>query len=155
MEKQAIYDYEYQNITIAILSHNSTIFTRDKMPKEKKRGPSTGNTQRHAPLGQVITDDENRSKYATVRSRQRQESDRKNKKYQEEDLLDEKTTQKIFELSKEQMLEIEMEEQRERELMRKKTVGSARGDDSEDDEDDGDDGNISAMGEILDDEEDE
>jgi essential nuclear protein 1 len=129
------------------------------MPKEKKRGPTTGNTQRHAPLGQVIADDENRSKYATVRSRQRNESDRKNKKYQqEEDLLDEKTTQKIFELSKEQMLEIEMEEQREMELMRKKTSARTRGQDSHSDDDDGDDdddGNLSAMGEILDDDEDE
>ena len=116
------------------------------MPKEKKRGPTTGSASRHAPLGQVIADDENRSKFATVRSRYQDESTKKNK-YEEGDLLDEKASAKIFELSKEQMLEIEMEEQRELDTKRRRNRGD---DDSREEEDNG-----STMGDILDEEDDE
>eukprot|EP00979_Chaetoceros_neogracilis_P019287 scaffold12116_cov277-Chaetoceros_neogracile.AAC.5 len=118
------------------------------MPKEKKRGAATGSASKHAPLGQVIADDANRSKYATVRSRQKEESE-KSIKYQEGDLLDEKSTKKIFELSKEQMLEIEMDEQKQMELKRRKAAGARGGadGDSSDEEDNG-----STMGDILDDE---
>jgi|AntRauTorckE5430_2_1112549.scaffolds.fasta_scaffold08965_3 recombination DNA repair RAD52 pathway protein len=121
------------------------------MPKEKKRGAATGSASKHAPLGQVIADDANRSKYATVRSRQKEESE-KSIKYQEGDLLDEKSTKKIFELSKEQMLEIEMDEQKQMELKRRKAVGARGGadGDSSDEEDNG-----STMGDILDDEDEE
>jgi len=116
------------------------------MPKEKKRGPTTGSASRHAPLGQVIADDENRSKFATVRSRYQDESTKKNK-YEEGDLLDEKASAKIFELSKEQMLEIEMEEQRELDTKRRRNRGD---DDSSEEEDNG-----STMGDILDEEDDD
>ena len=120
------------------------------MPKEKKRGPSTGSANRHAPLGQVIADDENRSKYATVRSRHQQESGKVNK-YQEGDLLDERSTKKIFELSKEQMLEIELEEQKKVEAKRRRNRGNGGADaDSSDEEDNG-----STMGNILDEDDEE
>ncbi len=132
------------------------------MPKEKKRGPTTGGSNRHAPLGQVIAADENRSKYATVKSRYNLEGSKQKKidKYEEEgELLDEKSTQRIFELSKEQMLEIEMEEQRELDSKRRREMNKNRnrngngngGDSSDDDEED----TGSTMGDILNDEEEE
>ncbi len=122
------------------------------MPKEKKRGATTGGSTRHAPLGQVIADDENRSKYATVRSRDKQSSSMKKNKYQEGDLLNEKETRRIFELSKEQMLEIELEEQNNREKKNKARMemntNAAYSSDEEED-------NGSTMGDILDDDDDE
>ena len=83
------------------------------MPKEKKltiRGQNT----RHAPLGQVIQEDENRGRYATIRSRPRGGAtksllDDEN----ENEFLDEKISRKIFDMSKEQQLELEAEEQLE------------------------------------------
>ena len=125
-----------------------------------------GNSTRHAPLGQVIADDENRSKYATVKSRQQHggynnndgEIDHVNGNIGEEGLLDEKTSQRIFELGKEQLLEIEMEEQRERKekQTRKNVSGNderskRRGDDSSDEEDDMDSSSI--VGDNVEDEE--
>ena len=62
-------------------------------------------------------------------------------------MLDEKASAKIFELSKEQMLEIEMEEQRELDTKRRRNRGD---DDSSEEEDNG-----STMGDILDEEDDE
>lgn len=126
-----------------------------------------GNSTRHAPLGQVIADDENRSKYATVKSRQQHggynnndgEIDHVNGNIGEEGLLDEKTSQRIFELGKEQLLEIEMEEQRERKekQTRKNVSGNderskRRGDDSSDEGDDMDSSSI--VGDNVEDEED-
>lgn len=116
------------------------------MPKEKKRGPTTGSASRHAPLGQVIADDDNRSKFATVRSRHQKGSE-KMSKYQEGELLDERSTKKIFELGQQQMLEIEQDEEKEFEAKRRRNRGSANAD-SSDEEDNG-----STMGDILDDEE--
>jgi len=87
------------------------------MPKTTHRGRAT--TPRHAPLGQQYADDENRSKYATVRSRSRsrpRESDRRRSDAQKDSdatLLDEKTSRKILELGKEQMLEVERDEEEE------------------------------------------
>ncbi len=131
---------------------NVSITYLKTMPKEKRRN-ITGNSTRHAPLGQVIADDENRSKYATVRSRQRNASsvgyDGEGEHGDgEEALLDEKTSQRIFELGKEQLMEIEMEEQKER--MRQQTrKGSGNvvrsktgGDDSSDEEDDMDSSSV-------------
>lgn len=115
------------------------------MPKEKRKN-ITGNSKRHAPLGQVIAEDENRSKYATVRSRQRS-ADASNKvgPDHEQELLDEKSTRRIFELGKEQLLEIEMEEQNETQRRKKKYTNS-RGDnaDSSDEEEEMDSGSILA-----------
>lgn len=110
-----------------------------KMPKDKKKGPITGSSNKHAPLGQQISDDINRSKYAAMKSSTRGE---KKDKYSDAELLNEKETKRIFDLGREQMLEIEMEEQRAGE--RKRRSGK-RDMDSSDEED-----NVSAMGEILD-----
>uniref|UniRef100_A0A7S3PYJ4 Bystin n=1 Tax=Chaetoceros debilis TaxID=122233 RepID=A0A7S3PYJ4_9STRA len=112
------------------------------MPKERKRGATTGGATRHAPLGQVMTDDANKSKYATVKSRDKKSSGKKDK-YVDGDLLNEKETRRIFELSKEQMLEVEIEEQQQVEKNRRggrKNVDE----DSSDEEDNG-----STMGDIL------
>lgn len=131
------------------------------MPKEKRK-KVTGNSKRHAPLGQVIADDENRSKYATVRSRSRASDDKElhNDDYEhDETLLDEKSSRKIFELGREQLLEIEMEEQKnemERRHNEKNKASRGRsksGGDSSDDEEDQDDmegGSI--IGDLTDDE---
>ena len=110
------------------------------MPKEKKRA-ITGKSSRHAPLGQQIADDENRSKFATVRSRPRASSIAD---AEEETLLDEKTSQKILALSKEQMLEVELEEQKEMEKKRKQKEGiqSRARDDSSDEEEEQDEGSV-------------
>lgn len=70
-------------------------------------------------------------------------------KYQEGELLDERSTKKIFELGQQQMLEIEQDEEKEFEAKRRRNRGSANAD-SSDEEDNG-----STMGDILDDEEEE
>jgi hypothetical protein len=125
------------------------------MPKEKRRN-ITGSSTRHAPLGQVIADDENRSKYATVRSRERQldpSSKRRVLADGEEELLDEKSSQRIFELGREQLLEIEIEEQKEAEKRNRMKQNSRRKDnnDSSDEEDEMETGSI--VGELADNEE--
>jgi len=100
------------------------------MPKEKRI--NTGLKHRHAPLGQVIQDDENRDKYATQSTRIKQKhvksfysnrnamggdhNDDEDDNEEDRHLLDEKTSSKILELSREQMLEVEMEEQRAAQL---------------------------------------
>lgn len=119
------------------------------MPKEKRI--NTGSKHRHAPLGQVIQEDENRDKYASQstrikqkhRSKQLNANDSDN---EEEHLLDEKTSSKILELSKQQLLEVEMEEQEDRErkarMARDKKNGVSWRDgrrDNDDDEDSEDD----------------
>lgn len=114
------------------------------MPKEKKKGPATGNSNRHAPLGQQITDDINRSKFAAIRSSSRKGE--KEDKYGNSELLNEKETKRIFDLGREQMLEIEMEEQKSMERRCKNRVDV----DSSDEEDD-----LSAIGEIVDDNDEE
>lgn len=123
------------------------------MPKEKRKN-IIGNSQRHAPLGQVIADDENRSKYATVRSRPRGADSSKKADYDEgEGLLDEKTSRRIFELGREQLLEMEMEEQQYEMERRKNKYSNSRSNenDSSDEEDDMDSGSL--IGEVIDDEE--
>lgn len=84
------------------------------MPKIKKPRTAaalTAQTVRHEPLGQTIQNDENRLKYASSRksSRRRARLDGE----AEETLLDEKTSERILKLSKEQRLEMEVEERRE------------------------------------------
>ena len=131
------------------------------MPKEKRK-KVTGNSKRHAPLGQVIADDENRSKYATVRSRSRaSKGDEEYDHYEDEQdgtLLDEKSSRKIFELGREQLIEIEMEEQKneiERREKKKKEMNARRkggsgGDSSDEDEDEME--GVSIVGDFADDE---
>jgi len=82
------------------------------MPKVKKIRAAALEAQqtRHAPLGQVMQDDEDRGKYAVVGKHRRTSSEND----PEEELLDEKTSARILEMSREQQLEMEMEEQRER-----------------------------------------
>ena len=137
------------------------------MPKEKRI--NTGSKHRHAPLGQVIQDDENRDKYATQSTRIKQKHVKsfyanKNNSHGQEDveeedphLLDEKTSSKILELGREQMLEVEMEERAQLEQQqrqrrdREKGVswkdGRNRGGRDEEDEDGSDDGLGLAEGE--------
>ena len=86
------------------------------MPKSKKiRAQALAGKQvRHEPLGQTIEGDSNRNKYAApIRVRRGQVE----KHYQNNDedggLLDEKTSQKIMEMSKTQQLEMEAEQERE------------------------------------------
>lgn len=125
------------------------------MPKEKRKH-ITGNSHKHAPLGQVIAEDENRSKYATVRSRQKlsESSNGATDRDQDDELLDEKSSRRIFELGKQQLLEIELEEQKEKmkqqQQLRTKKLG-VHYDDSSDDEDDMDAGSI--IGDLDDEEE--
>lgn len=96
------------------------------MPKVKKIRSAALEAQqtRHAPLGQVIQDDEDRGKYAMLsksrrRSRSQDDDD-------QEELLDEKTSSKILEMSREQQLEMEMEEQRERQASRRGVGGKEK-----------------------------
>jgi len=104
------------------------------MPKVTHRGRTTTSTNRHAPLGQQYANDENRSKYATVRSRSRSRPRNTDHNRRDGDegggedttLLDEKTSRKILELGKEQMLEVEREEEMEERRMRR--VGKGRKD---------------------------
>lgn len=104
------------------------------MPKVKKirAAALTAQTTRHAPLGQTIVEDEHRDKFAVVRNR-RKSRGTKNSNDDDadpEELLDEKTTRKILQLSREQRLEVELEDAR-RERGRNSTAVDV---DEEDDE---------------------
>ena len=82
------------------------------MPKIKKPRTAaalTAKTVRHEPLGQTIQNDENRQKYASSRKSRR----RGRGEDAEESFLDEKTSERILKLSKEQRLEMEAEERRQ------------------------------------------
>jgi essential nuclear protein 1 len=75
------------------------------MPKVKKiRAPALSNnlSRRHEPLGQVIQDDIHRQQWTTASMR----PSKKAVEEEDETLLDEKSTQRILQLSKEQQLEI-------------------------------------------------
>jgi essential nuclear protein 1 len=81
------------------------------MPKVKKIRAAALESQssRHEPLGQVIQDDSNRKKY--VARSNRQKNKRANNAADEANtLLDEKTSQRIMELSRAQQLEMDAEE---------------------------------------------
>ena len=77
------------------------------MPKEKRAKALVGQSTRHAPLGQVIRDDEDRAKYATAKARRamRDADDSDD----EHELMDEKTSRRILNLSRDQQLEVEGE----------------------------------------------
>mmetsp|Transcript_3556 Transcript_3556/g.4806 ORF Transcript_3556/g.4806 Transcript_3556/m.4806 type:complete len:463 (-) Transcript_3556:198-1586(-) len=93
------------------------------MPKEPKKnvGAAVGRSMRHAPLGQVIQTDENRGKYAPIRSRAAKKDGGSD---DEEDLLDERVSRNILQLSREQQLEVEAEESRKRAKARGRTAGA-------------------------------
>ena len=81
------------------------------MPKAKKlRAPALQAQEvRHEPLGQVIEGDSQRgSKYAPNTGRRKRRKDLAG----EGEFLDEKTAQKIVEMSREQQIEEEIDEQR-------------------------------------------
>mmetsp|Transcript_7332 Transcript_7332/g.12770 ORF Transcript_7332/g.12770 Transcript_7332/m.12770 type:complete len:459 (+) Transcript_7332:142-1518(+) len=81
------------------------------MPKVKKlRAPALESQQaRHEPLGQVIEGDALRGKYAAP-SRGRRKPKKGSKT--DEEYLDEKTSKRILDMSKEQQMEDEIEEQK-------------------------------------------
>ena len=91
------------------------------MPKEPKKKIEVGASTRHAPLGQVIQDDANRGKYASRKisgaafSRNFDEGGGGDSTInEEEELMDERTSKRILELSREQQREMEGEEEMER-----------------------------------------
>jgi len=91
------------------------------MPKETKKA-NTGRSTRHAPLGQVIQDDTNRGKFATRKSslefggRGKDDKDH----HEESDMLDEKISRKILDLSRDQQREMQDEEaEKQRKFMSK------------------------------------
>lgn len=89
------------------------------MPKVKKIRAAAleGQQARHEPLGQVIQDDSNRSKYVARSSRQKsraaetadEDGNDNNSNNNNSNLLDEKSSQRIMALSKVQQLEVETE----------------------------------------------
>ena len=69
----------------------------------------TGQSTRHAPLGQVIQDDANRDRYASIKKLPRATNRDDDDIETPEELLDVKTSKRILELSREQMREVEQE----------------------------------------------
>ena len=93
----------------------------------------TGQSTRHAPLGQVIQDDANRDRFASMKKLPRNTAD-DDAEEQPEELLDVKTSKRILELSREQMREVEEERVRNSSHAQKKVVQND--DDSSDEESD-------------------
>ena len=90
------------------------------MPKIKKIRSAALASQsvRHEPLGQTIQDDENRNKFASTRGIRRRSAgeDGEDENIR---LLDEKSSERILKLSKEQRFEVEAEEEIRRQKSRK------------------------------------
>jgi hypothetical protein len=86
------------------------------MPKQKKiRAPALSSQRaRQEPLGQVIDGDETRGKYATPVRARRRAKEFLNHGTKDDEFLDTKTSHKILTLSREQQLQVEVEEQQER-----------------------------------------
>ena len=84
------------------------------MPKAKKlRAPALESQQvRHEPLGQVMEGDANRGKYAAPSRRSNNNKRRSSGQRDSDEFLDEKTSRSILELSREQEIAEELEEQR-------------------------------------------
>lgn len=84
------------------------------MPKEpkKKMSAAIGRSSRHAPLGQVIQEDENRGKYAASRKSHMNRAKRDADDEEGPALLDEKASQKILAIARDQQREIQEELQR-------------------------------------------
>jgi hypothetical protein len=87
---------------------------RFEMPKVKRiraAALALSTSTRQAPLGQVIQDDENRGKYASITSRRTKR--RKDDEDHVDEFFDEKTSRRILELSRDQQLEEEAEGERQ------------------------------------------
>lgn len=85
------------------------------MPKAKKlRAPALDSQQvRHEPLGQVIEGDSQKgSKYAPTSTGRRKIRSKENGTAGDGEFLDEKTSRKILDMSREQQIEEEIDEQR-------------------------------------------
>ena len=105
------------------------------MPKAKKlRAPALTSQQvRHEPLGQTIEGDSQRgSKYAPSTSRRKRRKDHAG----DGEYLDEKTSRKILEMSREQQIEEEIDEQRSWHRKKEKDAQFNKLGDSDDEEDD-------------------
>mmetsp|Transcript_14033 Transcript_14033/g.35305 ORF Transcript_14033/g.35305 Transcript_14033/m.35305 type:complete len:459 (+) Transcript_14033:107-1483(+) len=105
------------------------------MPKAKKlRAPALASQQvRHEPLGQTIEGDSLRgSKYAPSTSRRKRRKDHAG----DGEYLDEKTSRKILEMSREQQIEEEIDEQRSWHRKKEKEAQFNKLGDSDDEEDD-------------------
>lgn len=105
------------------------------MPKIKKirAAALTSQAVRHEPLGQAILEDENRNKYASTRGLRRDTND-DGIDGSEFHLMDAKSSEKILKLSKEQRLEVEAEEEIQRQKHRKQGHSDMVVPDSDDDE---------------------
>ena len=85
------------------------------MPKAKKlRAPAMESQQgRHEPLGQSIEGDQLRGKYAAPsRGRRKRNNEQGNGTKIDDEYLDDKTSKRILDMSREQQLEEEIDEQR-------------------------------------------
>jgi essential nuclear protein 1 len=128
--------------------------------KKIRSAALTAQSVRHAPLGQVLVEDEYRQKYAVVRNRQKSTqkgNDAEDGKEDDDDvLLDERTTKKILQLSREQQMEIQQEEekQEQEELNRRRRL-TTRMDDDDDDDDNNDEEIDNDMNSDDDDDDDE
>jgi hypothetical protein len=123
------------------------------MPKAKKlRAPALESKQvRHEPLGQAIEGDILRGKYAAPSRGRRKQS---NQGAQNEEYLDEKTSKKILDMSREQQMEEEIDEQRKWHSGGKQRNNSSMSNDN--DYDDSDEEEVEEIEEIiLDDDEEE
>lgn len=105
-----------------------------------------GKAVRHDPLGQVIDDDNNRSKFA--RHKGKDLRDEKNVREPQDGLLDSKASRRILKMGKDQQLELQAEEvlERRRHLIKQSSVDFEMDSDEEEevedrilDQDDGDD----------------
>jgi essential nuclear protein 1 len=83
------------------------------MPKVKKirANALVNQVARHEPLGQVIHDDVNRDKYATISGRRKEKRRTRTDSEEEARMLDPKASQRIVELSNAQQLELQAEEE--------------------------------------------
>lgn len=151
------------------------------MPKVNSiKGKRYGSKERHAPLGQVIQEDENRGKYASMKHTTSTSSSAKpfikasqtvgkqsqDKHKDEEDfsMLDEKTSRRILALSHEQLTEFALEEHEDRIRSTRQQTNSSQNttkkklnrgiNDDDDDDDEEDDEDQSSFDEEEDDDDD-
>jgi essential nuclear protein 1 len=109
------------------------------MPKVKKIRSAALERQaaRHEPLGQVIHEDAIRDQYAPISRRRRKQ--KREREGDDQQLLDEKTSRRILELSRTQRLEIDAEEEiesrkRQRERQQNREDAEVDSDDEKDQE---------------------
>lgn len=102
------------------------------MPKVKKIRAAAllSKAERHKPLGQTILDDETKKKYASSTRRK----ERRNVESKGDKLLDKKTSHRILEMSRQQQLEMEVEEMRLRNQSQKPAETAIDSDDEEQEE---------------------